>query len=282
MRSSSHGPSMEGTLKLENMVMQSRTANNADEGSGTGRGTTPGGPNMRTKTWSLYIQMPMLAVEEAANLAAPAVTVVAGLFAMVDEAVSMVLAVKYVPPYRQNMRAAGFEKMNVWGRVRRVRIEDFIEFMRVSRPDAFSMMDLFVTMEGQQEASGAEARGDRSETTYRSIIVTMGATIVPAHAALNASAPNRRPRFFVFHVFSVDSGSRGVGSAWGTGGFMAATRGFDPVNSTALAGASVTAGFGANLSQALSELCVLISCGAPPSWSDVVGSVVNPSASSCP
>jgi hypothetical protein len=221
----------------------------------------------------------MLAVEEAANLAAPAVTVVAGLFAMVDEAVSIVLAVRYVPPYRQNMRAAGFEKMNVWGRVRRVRIEDFIEFMRVSRPDAFSMMDLFEAMKGQREARRRRGKG-RSEFTYRSIIVTMGATIVPAHAALKASAPNRRPRFFVFHVFSVDSASREVGSACGTGGFMAATRGFDPVNSTALAGASVTTGFGANLSQALSELCVLIACGAPPSWSDVVGSV-NPSASSC-
>lgn len=102
-------------------------------------------------------------------------------------------------------------------------------------------------------------------------MATIGATSVPAHAALKASAPNRRPRFFVFNLLSVDSGSCGADCL--TGGFMAAM--------TAVAGAITTAGVGANLSRALSSLWVFIARGATSSWSDVVGSV-NPSASSRP
>lgn len=49
---------------------------------------------MRAKTWSLYIPSPVLAVEEATNLAVPEVTRVAGLFLTVDVAVSSVLAVR--------------------------------------------------------------------------------------------------------------------------------------------------------------------------------------------
>lgn len=49
---------------------------------------------MRAKTWSLYMQMPMFAVLEAANFAVPEVTVEAEWLWMVEEAVSRVFAVR--------------------------------------------------------------------------------------------------------------------------------------------------------------------------------------------
>ncbi len=94
MRRASTGPSRGGTLKEAKMVMQSRMAKRAYEGSGTGRGGPPVGPNMRTKAWSLKTHRPMLAVEEAANLAVPEVTSVAGWLRTVEVAVSIVLEVR--------------------------------------------------------------------------------------------------------------------------------------------------------------------------------------------
>lgn len=83
-----------GTLNEAKMVTASRRAKRKYDGSGTGRGVAPGGPNMRAKTWSLYIPSPVLAVDEAINLAVPEVTNVVGLFLTVDVAVSNVLAVR--------------------------------------------------------------------------------------------------------------------------------------------------------------------------------------------
>jgi len=76
----STGPRSGGTLKDANIVKQSRTANRAYDGNGTGRTGAPAGPNMRTKAWSLKIHNPMLAVLDAANFAVPDVTSVEGLF----------------------------------------------------------------------------------------------------------------------------------------------------------------------------------------------------------
>lgn len=80
------------------MVSMSRSANNVYVGTVTGRGATPGGPNIRTNTWSLYIHKPTFAAEEAANFAVPVVTCVAERLVYVEDTVSRVFAVRYVPP----------------------------------------------------------------------------------------------------------------------------------------------------------------------------------------
>ena len=93
-------------------------------------------------------------------------------------AVSMLLAVKYVPKYRVKIRAKGFEAMKRWGRERSSIAELRRLVPKVFLPLAFSIMPL-------------------------SIMVIMGATRAPAQPAERASMPMRRPSLEVFH-------SRGV------------------------------------------------------------------------
>jgi hypothetical protein len=54
-----------------------------------------------------------------------------------------------------------------------------------------------------------------TDTTYLSITQMMGATNAEADAALTASAPNRTPRFEVFHL-AIFSGSKGPLGSLGT------------------------------------------------------------------
>jgi len=84
-------------LKEAKIVMQSRMANKASEGSGTGRGGPPG-PYRRTNARSLMRQRLMFEVEETANLVGPEVTRVAGLSWTVEVTVSRIFAERYVPP----------------------------------------------------------------------------------------------------------------------------------------------------------------------------------------
>ncbi|KAK5624558.1 hypothetical protein RRF57_000273 [Xylaria bambusicola] len=55
------------------------------------------------------MQSPILAAEDAANLSVPEDTNVMGLPRIVEEAVSSVFAVRYVPPYSIQMSATGRE-----------------------------------------------------------------------------------------------------------------------------------------------------------------------------
>jgi len=85
----------------------------------------------------------MLAADEAANLSVPEDTYVADFPRItVDDAVSSVFAVRYVPPYSMKMRATGRENSILWGRVTRLRRELLMLSARVLRPEAFSIIPL--------------------------------------------------------------------------------------------------------------------------------------------
>ena len=79
------------------MVRESRAAKRMNVGSGTGRGVT--GEKSLVKWLSFQRQSERFAAEVAANLVAPWVVEVAGLLWMVEEAVSIALAERYVPVY---------------------------------------------------------------------------------------------------------------------------------------------------------------------------------------
>lgn len=81
------------------MVRQSRTVKRAKVGSGTGRGEDPGALKRRVNWLSLYRHKARLVVDVARNLGVPAVVESSEEGVTVEEAVSMVLAVKYVPKY---------------------------------------------------------------------------------------------------------------------------------------------------------------------------------------
>lgn len=85
------GPIKGGILNDAKMVMQSRRAKSAIEGTGTGRGGPPG-PKSCANLRSLMRENPMLAVEETANFKGPEVTSVASLAVTVDVIVSRVFA----------------------------------------------------------------------------------------------------------------------------------------------------------------------------------------------
>lgn len=116
----------------------------------------------------------MLVADEAANLAAPAVTCEAGRLWAVLVAVSTALAVKYVLPYSKQMRAKGLPNKICCGRRKSVAKEDFSEPARVLAPEAFSIME-------------------------RSMMAMRGATMEAAVKPLTASAARRRPRCFVLY-----------------------------------------------------------------------------------
>lgn len=78
------------------MVMQSRTVKRAKVGRGTGR-LEPAEPKSWVNLLSLYRQRARLEVETARNLVVPAVVEEAGVEWTVEDTVSIVLAVKYVP-----------------------------------------------------------------------------------------------------------------------------------------------------------------------------------------
>jgi hypothetical protein len=141
---------------------------------------------------------PTLAVEEAANLAVPLVTYEAGLFWIVEDMVSTVLAVKYVPPYSKQMRPKGFEKMRLCGLRRKAVTEDFKEFLRVFWPEAFCMIAL-------QDNQSVLTPGRGRDGTDLSITVMTGATNPAAKNPAVKSEANRRPIFFVFHTLDCDS-----------------------------------------------------------------------------
>lgn len=137
-------------------------------------------------------------MEEAANLAVPLVTYEAGLFWIVEDMVSTVLAVKYVPPYSKQMRPKGFEKMRLCGLRRKAVTEDFKEFLRVFWPEAFCMIAL-------QDNQSVLTPGRGRDGTDLSITVMTGATNPAAKNPAVKSEANRRPIFFVFHTLDCDS-----------------------------------------------------------------------------
>lgn len=137
------GASFAGTLNEKAIVMASRSEKSTKLGSGTGRGLPV--PNIRAKLRSLIRPNDIFAVDVAMNFSVPLVTVLMSAPVRTALAVSMVLAVMYVPKYVIYINANGFEKKNRWGFVKMVLRElvalsstDFVF------PDAFSMMLLSI------------------------------------------------------------------------------------------------------------------------------------------
>jgi hypothetical protein len=93
MCASKPGASSGGRLKEAKMVRQSRTVKRAKVGRGTGR-DEPAEPKICVNLLSLYRQSARLVVDVPRNLGVPAVVDEGGVECRVEEAVSMVLAVK--------------------------------------------------------------------------------------------------------------------------------------------------------------------------------------------
>jgi hypothetical protein len=91
------GPSRGGILKEAKIVRESRTVKRRYVAAGMGRAAT--GEKSFVKCVSFHRQRERFAIDVAANLGVPWVVDVYGVFLMVDDAVSMLLAVKYVPEY---------------------------------------------------------------------------------------------------------------------------------------------------------------------------------------
>ena len=103
-----------GRLKDAKTVIESRRANNAKLGIGTGRGGTKvdvRGPNILVNWLSLCRHKLMLTPEVATNFAGPAVVEPAGWPRTVLDTVSIVFAIAYVPKYRADTRRKGREAM---------------------------------------------------------------------------------------------------------------------------------------------------------------------------
>jgi hypothetical protein len=177
------GASLAGTLNEKQIVIASRMEKRTKLGKGTGRGVPV--PNMRAKLRSLIRPNDIFAVEVAMNLSVPLVTVLMSAPVRTALAVSMVLAVMYVPkyviyfrsPHQLSVRsirtdkvshglsltyinANGFAKKNRCGFVRMVLTElvalsstDFVF------PDAFSMILLPI--------AGASVHHDTRSTPQR-------------------------------------------------------------------------------------------------------------------
>ena len=90
-----YGASSGGTLNDAKIVRQSRSVNSAYDAGGSGRGVVV--PNRRVKCVSFHRQRDKFAADVAVNFAVPWVVLVSGVLRMVEDAVSMVLAVRYVP-----------------------------------------------------------------------------------------------------------------------------------------------------------------------------------------
>jgi hypothetical protein len=90
------GASSGGTLNDAKMVKLSRRMNRANVGPGTGRGVVV--LKSFVKCASFHNDSDTFAAEAAANFEVPWVMVEAGLLLIVDRTVSMVFAVRYVPP----------------------------------------------------------------------------------------------------------------------------------------------------------------------------------------
>lgn len=101
------GAMIGGRLNDANMVMLSRIAKRAYVTGGMGLAETV--PNILVNCESLTIVRLRFAALVAANLAGPAVVVLAALFRVVDLKVSKKFADRYVPPYTIRIRPKVFD-----------------------------------------------------------------------------------------------------------------------------------------------------------------------------
>lgn len=101
------GASIGGTLKDANMVILSRIAKSIYVIGGIGLAETV--PNILVNCESLTIVRLRFAALVAANLAGPAVVVLAFRLRVVDLKVSRKFADRYVPPYTINIKPNVFE-----------------------------------------------------------------------------------------------------------------------------------------------------------------------------
>lgn len=91
------GASIGGTLNDANIVRESRNVKSIYVGEGSGRATT--GLKRRVKWVSFQRQRDRFVKEVAANLDVPWVVALAGEGLIVEEAVSIAFAERYVPVY---------------------------------------------------------------------------------------------------------------------------------------------------------------------------------------